>query len=103
MSDSICDILTSKVCQLQKRLVAQWTSTSWLCTSPDVVCTRLGERASEFCDPCSVISECKANKFRQVHTDVVEIRIQVSFKINPSLVPYNNNNNNAFDILKFSK
>ena len=42
-----------KVCQnSSKRLLAQRTSTLWLCTSPDIVCTRLGERASGSRDPC---------------------------------------------------
>ena len=39
-----------KVVSSKKRLVAQWTSTSWLSTSPNVICTRLGERASGFRD-----------------------------------------------------
>ena len=53
--DSICDILaskSSKVLALKKTLVAQQTSNSWLSTSPDIVSTRLGERASGFRDPC---------------------------------------------------
>ena len=35
-----------------KRLLAQRTSTLWLCTSPDIVCTCLGERASGSREPC---------------------------------------------------
>ena len=41
-----------KVVSSKKMLVAQRTSNSWLSTSPDIVSTRLGERASGFRDPC---------------------------------------------------
>ena len=41
-----------KVVSSKKTLVAQRTSNSWLSTSPDIVSTRLGERASGFRDPC---------------------------------------------------
>ena len=43
-----------------KRLLAQRTSTLWLCTSPDMVCTRLGEWASGSRDPCYTGSRVSA-------------------------------------------